>query len=148
MRVHTCLRGNQYHYVCRVPSDLQHLFPTFQIAQSLKTDKEKDAMIAATALEYRSQKPFLQLRTGMLPKELEKRLVASYLLRGASRIEAQATGETYSPPAPDGPLDKVFNDEAGSRHKTTGQVLESLAANGESAPTIYIQRGRRSILTH
>lgn len=90
---HTRKRGKQYHYVCRVPSDLQILFPVSQITQSLKTSNEKDAKIAASALEYRTQQLFLQLRTRMLPKELEKQLVAEYMSQLMFRLENAANGE-------------------------------------------------------
>ncbi|GFO57456.1 integrase [Geomonas sp. Red276] len=92
MRVHTRKRGSMYHYVCRVPRDLQHLFPTVQITQSLKTTDERAARIAATAAEYRTQQLFLQLRTGMLPKDLEKHLIANFLSKGLDNLEAIAVG--------------------------------------------------------
>lgn len=105
MRVHTRKRGNVFHYVCRVPRDLQHLFPTLQLTQSLKTAHEKDARIAASAIEYRTQQLFLQLRTGMLSKEMGKRLVASYLLRGTNRIVAEVQGTDYETPEMVTPID-------------------------------------------
>jgi integrase len=92
LRVHTRKRGDQFHYVCRVPRDLQHLFPTVQLTQSLKTDDERAAKVAATAIEYRTQQLFLQLRTGMLSKDLEKHLIARFLKRGLENLEAVAEG--------------------------------------------------------
>jgi integrase len=107
--VHTRKRGKQFHYVCRVPCDLQHLFPTVQLTRSLKTGNEKDAKIAASAIEYQTQQLFLQLRTGMLSKELENRLVASYLLRGANRIVAEVQGTEYEPPEVATPIDAMVD---------------------------------------
>jgi len=58
----------------------------------------------------------MQLRSGMLTPDLEKRLVASFLLHGSARIHAQATGTEIIPPVTASPLDKIFYDEAKMQH--------------------------------
>ena len=67
---------------CRVPNDLLHHFPTSQITKSLKTNDAKLAATLASSHEYQTQRLFMQLRAGMLPKDLEKRLIALYLQKG------------------------------------------------------------------
>lgn len=124
MRVHTRKRGDVFHYVCRVPSDLQHLFPTAQIAHSLKTDNERDAKIAATAAEYRTQQLFLQLRTGMLPKDLEKHLIAMFLQRGLEDVEAIAKG---NPTGLDKTIEKKSRELAERRGCSLQEAREALA---------------------
>jgi hypothetical protein len=94
---HLVKRGSRYIYRCRVPFDLLHCFPSPLIWKNLKTDKEKDARIAAAAaLEYRTQQLYLQLRTGMLPKELQERLVMLYLNSFATAMQAEATGQGFT----------------------------------------------------
>lgn len=77
--LHIIRRGNRYHYVCRIPADLQSLFPFPSIYKSLRTGDVKSARILASAEEYRIQQLFLQLRSGMFDKDYEKNLIASYL---------------------------------------------------------------------
>jgi hypothetical protein len=111
LRVHTRKRGDQYHYVCRVPHDLQHLFPVSQLTYSLKTTDERNAKVSATAAEYRTQQLFLQLRTGMLPKDLEKRLINQYLNSFATALQAEATGQEFTGTEVDTlGLSKLFDD--------------------------------------
>jgi integrase len=111
MRSHTRKRGSQFHYVCRVPRDLQHLFPVSQLTYSLKTSDERNAKVSATAAEYRTQQLFLQLRTGMLPKDLEKRLVNQYLNSYATALQAEATGQEFTGTEADTlGLSKLFDD--------------------------------------
>jgi len=95
VRNHLIKRGNKYHFVCRIPQDLLHHFPSSQISHSLKTDKNKDAAVLAASLEYQTQKLFTQLRTGMLPKDLEKRLVALYLNSFVTALRADAKGQKF-----------------------------------------------------
>lgn len=92
--LHVIQRGKGYAFVCRVPRDLLHLFPKKTIWKSLKAESAKDARLLAGAEEYRTQQLFMQLRTGMLDKELEKRLIALYLKQGVESLEALATGQT------------------------------------------------------
>jgi len=92
--LHIIRRGNRYHYVCRIPADLQSLFPFPTIYKSLRTGDVKSARILASAEEYRIQQLFLQLRSGMFDKDYEKNLIASYLKHHLNILEAKATGTT------------------------------------------------------
>lgn len=92
--LHIIKRGKRYHYVCRIPADLQHLFPSASIYKSLRTDNFKHARLLASAEEYRLQQLFVQLRSGMLSKDYEKHLIASYIKHHLSILEAKATGTT------------------------------------------------------
>lgn len=91
---HLIKRGKRFSFVCRVPTDLSNQFPTRTIWKTLKADNEKDAHILAAAEEYQTQQLFLKLRTGMLSKDLEKRLVALYLKKGIDSLENLATGQS------------------------------------------------------
>jgi len=93
---HLNRRGSRYIYRCRVPFDLLHYFPSPIIWKNLNTTEKKSALILFTAVEYRTQQLFMQLRTGMLPKELQKRLVALYLNSFATAMRADATGQTFT----------------------------------------------------
>jgi len=72
---HIVKRGNRYHYVCRIPADLLHHFPSPTIYKNLRTSEAKSARLLASAEEYRIQQLFLQLRSGMLNEDLEKHLI-------------------------------------------------------------------------
>ena len=91
---HIIKRGKWYYYVCRIPADLLHLFPSITIYKSLHTDDIKNARLLAGAEEYRTQQLFLQLRSGMLSKDQEKHLIASYIKHHLNILEAKATGNT------------------------------------------------------
>jgi integrase len=93
---HLCKRGSRYIYRCRVPFDLLHNFPSPIIWKNLRTSDKKIALIFFTAVEYRTQQLFMQLRTGMLSKELQKRLVALYQNSFATAIKADATGQVFA----------------------------------------------------
>lgn len=115
---HLIRRGNRYSFVCRIPSDLSPLFPQPTIWKSLKTDNEKDARLLASAEEYRAQQLFINLRTGMLSRDLENRIIAAYLLKGAERIEALATGTTFEPGEDIlSPIDSILDTDAQSDQK-------------------------------
>ena len=92
--LHIVKRGKWYYYVCRIPADLLHLFPSITIYKSLHTDDVKNARLLTGAEEYRIQQLFLQLRSGMLSKDLEKHLIASFIKHHSSILEAKATGST------------------------------------------------------
>ena len=90
---HIAKRGSRYQYVCRVPQDLKDRFPSPVIYRTLNTTDEKAARVLAASLEYDTQQLFMQLRSTMLSKDIEKRLIALYLQRGVDRLEEQATGQ-------------------------------------------------------
>lgn len=130
---HLIRRGNRYIFVCRIPSDLSPLFPKPTIWKSLKTDNEKDAYLLASAEEYRTQQLFLQLRSGMLSKDLEKRLIAAFLTKGVERIEAHATCTTFSPGDEAlSPLDPLLNKNAKDEQNARRIFERMMHANGSS----------------
>jgi len=105
---HFTLRNGRYYYVRRVPKDLTNHFPSPTLWKSLHTSDKKQAAVASSSYEFQTSQLFLQLRTGMLTPDLEKRLVAAFLAHGASRIQAQATGTKIVTPDAISPIDKVF----------------------------------------
>lgn len=110
---HVVKRGNWFHFVCRVPSDLLGKLPKTVLWQSLKTADAKAARVLAAGIEQRTQQLFLQLRSGMLSAEMEKRIVNAYLCFGVDRIEAQATNTRYSPSSDIlSPVDDILHEYA------------------------------------
>lgn len=122
--LHVIQRGKGYAYVCRVPRDLLHLFPKNTIWKSLKAESAKDARLLAGAEEYRTQQLFMQLRTGMLDKELEKRLIAMFLKRGLDDVELVATGQ---PPGMDKAVEAKAEELAAQRGLSRDEARELLA---------------------
>jgi len=99
----------------------------------LKTDNEKDAYLLASAEEYRTQQLFLQLRSGMLSRDLERRLVAAFLAKGVERIEAHATCTTFSPGDEAlSPLDPLLNKNAKDEQNARRIFERMMHANGSS----------------
>lgn len=92
---HIVKRGNWYHYVCRVPADLLSKVPKAVLWQSLKTADSKAARVLAAGIEQRTQQLFIQLRSGMLTAEMEKRIVNAYLCFGVDCIESNAANADY-----------------------------------------------------
>ena len=75
MRRHIVKRGSRYHYICRVPSDLLLLLPSPVISRSLRTSDKKYAALFAVSIDYYARQLFTNLKTGMLEKTLQKRLM-------------------------------------------------------------------------
>lgn len=110
---HLTMRGTRYYYRCRIPHDLNHLFPSPAITKALGTESEKDARTAATAIEYRTQKLFMQLRTGMLSPELQQRIIALYLNSHTTALKAAATGLQFDgTPQDETGLSVIFDQHA------------------------------------
>jgi len=78
---HVFVRNGIYYYRTDIPSDIKHYFPVAEIKQSLKTKDSKNAKVVAVSLEYRLQQTFCMLRTGMLPDDLIKQVVADIIPR-------------------------------------------------------------------
>jgi hypothetical protein len=76
---HIFVRNSIYFYRTDIPSDLKHYFHSTEIKQSLKTKDCKNAKALAVSLEYRVQQTFCMLRTGMLPDDLIKQVLAGIL---------------------------------------------------------------------
>jgi hypothetical protein len=93
---HIIQRGNTFSFVCRVPKDLRHLFPTAVIWKPIKASGLKNVRLLAGVLEQRAQKLFLELRTGMLSREMEKSIINEFLYHGVVALEARATGQPPS----------------------------------------------------
>src|ERR1700721_2345042 len=111
---HLLKRGSRYICRCRVPFDLLHCFPSPLIWKNLKPDKEKDARIAATAVEYGTQQLYLQLRPGILPVELQKkRLVINNY---ATAFNADATGQKFTGTEKDETGASEFFDDCARGH--------------------------------
>jgi hypothetical protein len=90
--LHVIKRGTRYQFMCRVPADIQHLFPRPNIYKSLKTSNGKMAIQFAVELEYQTQRLFFQLRTGMLDPNIKKALITLYLNDYLTFIESDVNG--------------------------------------------------------
>jgi len=108
-----CQRGRRFYFVCRIPRDLKRHFPREIFWKSLHSSDKKTASALSLSYFYEAQKLFMQLRSGMLTPDLEKRLADSFLLHGVARIESQALGQEYSPPVSSiSPVDQFFSEQA------------------------------------
>ncbi|NVN92737.1 MAG: hypothetical protein HXX11_19370 [Desulfuromonadales bacterium] len=72
---HVFTRNGIYYYRADIPSDLQHLFTTTEIKQSLKTKDSKIAKVMAISMEYRLQRTYALIRSGMLPDDVVQGMV-------------------------------------------------------------------------
>ena len=92
MRIqHLFFRQNMYYYVARVPQDIAGYFPVKTVWRSLRTGCLKSAKTLLKALEYRAERIYMQMRSGMLTDEQIKQLVTEFLhgeLNGAETERA------------------------------------------------------------
>lgn len=72
---HLITINKHYYYRISIPVDLKHYFSVPVIQKSLKTTSIKDAKPLLLVTEYKVQKVFALLRTGMLDMEVVKLLV-------------------------------------------------------------------------
>ena len=93
----------------------------------MKTKDAKGARLLADKWEYRTQQLFLQLTTEMLPKELEKMLVARYLKQGTDALEARAKDRPI-------PEDSPEAQETNALHKALDAGFEALGKIQELTP--------------
>ena len=73
---HLYTRRDTYYYRADIPSDIKHHFHTPEIKQSLKTKDSKIAKVLAISMEYRLQRAYALIRSGMLPEEIIVGMVA------------------------------------------------------------------------
>lgn len=76
---HIFVRNGIYYYRTDIPSDIKQYFPITEIKLSLKTNDSKNAKSMAVSMEYKVQQVFCVLRTGMLPDDLIKQVVAGII---------------------------------------------------------------------
>lgn len=92
MARHIIRRGTKYHFVCRIPADLLHLFPSPIVSRSLHTTDKKQAFLLGVSYEHKAQQLFTVLRTHMLDKTLETRLINLFLRQELETLEQIAKG--------------------------------------------------------
>lgn len=73
---HIFTRKDIYYYRADIPSDIKHYFHTPEIKQSLKTKDSKIAKVMAISMEYRLQRIYALIRSGMLPEDIIAGMVA------------------------------------------------------------------------
>ena len=115
--------------MCRVPADIQHLFPHPNIYKSLKTSNEKMAIQLATVLEYQTQKLFFQIRTGMLDPNINKSLIAHYLNDYITFIENDVKGYVPSPQESEKPKVRVYRKKIREQRTFSLELLDDLRSN-------------------
>ena len=69
-------RKGTYYYRADIPTDLQQYFPTTEVKQSLKTKDSRVAKCLAIGMEYRLQRIYAYIRSGMLPEDIISGMVA------------------------------------------------------------------------
>jgi integrase len=74
--LHMFARNGIYYYRADIPTDLLHLFSTTEIKQSLKTKDSKVAKGLAVGIEYKLQRTYALIRSGMLPDDVIQGMVA------------------------------------------------------------------------
>jgi len=145
MGKHIQMRGKRYHYVCRVPSDLLHLFPSPVISKSLHTANKKHATLLGVTTDYKAKQLFTQLRTGMLDKTLEKYLINLFLHDRLETLESIATGKAVSKGATE---DIAISDGLITSHETRHAVSLSDAEKQEMRgriATMMAELGRAAL---
>lgn len=127
---HLVTSGNRFRFVVRVPRDIVHLFPISTIWKPVQAKDARSARLIAGVWEYRAQRLFLQLRTGMLDKDLEKMLVALFLKQGAESLEARAKGRPFDSDCEDAAEANAVNEavEEGFDALASANRLSSRAA--------------------
>ena len=135
---HLISRGNSFQYVRRVPRDIISSFPSATIWKSLKTKDAKGARLLADKWEFLTQQLFLQLRTEMLSKDLEKMLVARFLKRGTEALEARAKDQPIAEMSP-------HTSEANDQDEACDAAFEILGKAEELTPKG--SREKRAVLT-
>jgi integrase len=73
---HIFKRKDTYYYRADIPADIKHYFHTPEIKQSLKTKDSKVAKVLAISMEYRLQRTYAMIRSGMLPEDIIVSMVA------------------------------------------------------------------------
>ena len=86
---HLFTRKGTYYYRANVPSDLQQHFPTTEIKKSFKTKESKLAKGMAVSMEYRLQRTYALIRSGMLPTDIIQGMVAEIV--PSAKVERPAS---------------------------------------------------------
>lgn len=74
---HVFARNGIYYYRADIPHDIQHYFPIVEIKQSLKTKDPKTAKVLAVSMEYKLQRTYAMIRSGLLSDDMVKQVVDS-----------------------------------------------------------------------
>lgn len=69
---HIFVRNGIYYFRADIPHDIKHHFPITEIKQSLKTKDSKAAKVLAISMEYKLQRTYTVIRSGMLPDDIAK----------------------------------------------------------------------------
>ncbi len=85
---HLFTRKGTYYYRSNVPVDLLQHFPTTEIKKSFKTKESKLAKCMAVSMEYRLQRTYALIRTGMLPNDIIQAMIAEVAPR--AKVEKPA----------------------------------------------------------
>jgi integrase len=72
---HVFPRNGIYYFRADIPTDLKQYLNTSEIKQSLKTREIKMARVLDVSLEYKVQRTYAMIRSGMLPDDIVQELV-------------------------------------------------------------------------
>ncbi len=113
---HIYKRKDTYYFRADIPSDIKHHFHTPEIKQSLKTKDSKIAKVLAIGMEYKLQRTYAMIRSGMLPEDIIVGMVAEiYPNRKAEKPVGMLLSSLIS--------DYVKANEDKWTHKTKIEVL-------------------------
>jgi hypothetical protein len=127
---HVIKRGNKYHYVCRVPSDLRHFFPVTTIYRSLRSSDLKVARLLATTQEHTTQGVFMRLRSVHLDENAIRQMLTRYLGGKLEILEAKVLRKTYS-----------NDDDLSSSDSHRPQIINQFDPLGERIDRVSVGAG-------
>lgn len=130
---HIFVRKGIYYYRADIPSDLQHYFHTAEIKQSLKTKESKIAKGLAIGIEYKLQRIYALIRSGMLPDDIIQGMVAElYPSRKAAKPKEISLSVVVA--------DYVKVNEASWTYKTKLEVMGCLRLIEDVVGNVEIEK--------
>jgi hypothetical protein len=95
---HLICINKHYYYRISIPVDLKQYFPVPVIQKTLRTTNIRDAKPLLLAAEYKVQKTFALLRTGMLPADAARLIVEGLVpaKQKAAVVTADVKGRVLS----------------------------------------------------
>lgn len=95
---HLICINKHYYYRISIPVDLKQYFPVPVIQKTLRTTNIKDAKPLLLATEYKVQRTFALLRSGMLPADTARLVVEDIVpnKQKAAVVKAEVEGRLLS----------------------------------------------------
>lgn len=127
---HLITINNHYYYRISIPVDLKPYFPITILQKSLRTSNIKEARPLLLSTEYKVQRVFAQLRTGMLDDNLSRQLVNEIIPRKAGhdskRMEGKREAADKADTALSNVIEKYIADKQGEWTEKTKMEVGSV----------------------